>query len=155
MEEEIKQKAKDFYPDNMGGLDQSSVERYRAGYMKGYKDALSEHPAGSNVWVKAITRLPGWDQLVEWRFAGKEPTAKETVRFLSNAANLHQWEWLDESNEQPVEQKENEAVAFVNWLHLNAAKISWDTGRQTNHWVYKEKSYTTAELYNEWKSKQK
>lgn len=60
-----------------------------------------------------------------------------------------------ESNEQPVEQKENEAVTFVNWLHLNAMKVSWDTGRLTNHWVYNEKAYTTTELYNEWKQSNK
>lgn len=58
------------------------------------------------IWVRANDRLPGWDKLTEWRFAGKEPIAKETVRFLFSAANLHQWEWYDESPaEQPVAHK--------------------------------------------------
>lgn len=33
--------AKEIYPDNMGGMEQKGVYRYRAGYVKGYKDAIN------------------------------------------------------------------------------------------------------------------
>ncbi len=39
-EAEIMAKAKEFYIDNMGGIDKNGVERYRAGYFKGFKAAL-------------------------------------------------------------------------------------------------------------------
>jgi hypothetical protein len=53
-------------------------------------------PTGAR-WVKATTRLPGWEQLVKWRFNGVEQSEKSTVKMSFNAANLDRWEWLDES----------------------------------------------------------
>lgn len=61
---------------------------------------------------------------------------------------------LSEGEKEGNKEREIDAVEFVNWLHLNAVKVSWDTGKSTNHWVYKEKAYTTKELYNEWNNQQ-
>lgn len=109
--------------------------------MAGIDKIGGEARAGA-VWVKATARLPGWDKLVEWRFAGKEPTAKETVRFLSSAANIHQWEWLDES--APSGERESDAVAFAEWLRDNTVP----DGAPKLFYKHDISRYTTAQLYD-------
>jgi hypothetical protein len=106
-------------------------------------------PQPGAVWVKATTRLPGWDIIVEWRFAGKEPTARETVRFLSSAANLHQWEWLDESGQSKEGNKERE-IALVEWYRLNTIQ----DGAPKLYYVPTGERMTIEQLWNEWNNQQ-
>lgn len=104
------------------------------------------------VWVKATDRLPGWDKLAEWRFVGKEPTAKETVRFLFNAANLDRWEWLDE---QP-EQGEADAVEFAEWaaegFFFDDEYRLWEC-LEEGKMIDGQFRFTTKELYELFKKK--
>lgn len=70
-----------------------------------------QHPTGGNVWVKASERLPmkGPLEKTQWRDAETKKEISSTA--AKSAINTNQKElveWYDESNEQPVEQKQNE-----------------------------------------------
>lgn len=138
MQQEIEQKAKELYPDNMGGLDQSSVERYRAGYLLGCKHGATN--TGVNDSAMYELRLALYDMirttkaLIENR--GTLLNARKRVEAAEEILKKH-FKITDalrtESHEQPVEQKEpkNEFVDIVDNC-LKEGKIVLDELKKHN-----------------------
>lgn len=159
MQQEIEKKAKDMYPDNMGGLDQSSVERYRAGYEKGYIDCHKQHLTGSAVWVKASEfkthnpvyrpyRKPCLEDEGEYDYGEIYVTEDDSRIYLDvdNECNYeHQsderwkdYEILDESNEQPAEQKEWDSERMIGRVKDRFKELEakqWDWRSFYNGWL--------------------
>lgn len=159
---------------------QLEAETYIGVWMRGFRFG-EQHPAGSNVWVKASANLPlhkafwnmpgkhnnnecyfpvlidGHKYRVAEIFDNREKDAPDPIYyFVINGEDyfekdFHRIEWLDESNEQPVEQKENEAVEFAEWLMKN--KYQWYVSGQ---WSLNDRyAGTTNELYNEYQKQNK
>jgi hypothetical protein len=93
------------------------VGNYRISF-EGMKRAIEEvlrmqHP-GSNVWVKMSDRLPDKDGYYHVRKKPKKPTETDKdLQYYHSETKRFSWdnviEWLDESNEQPVEQISQDA----------------------------------------------
>jgi hypothetical protein len=108
------------------------------------------------VWVKAST-WPQDHNIVHWRrVEDKKPLLIVGRNFQDNIIaqfgrvyTPDELEWLDvRPNEQPVEQKENEAIAFAEFIRTYCPQIY-------DHWMHQGKSYTTQQLFNEYKKQNK
>jgi hypothetical protein len=132
------------------------VGNYRISF-EGMKRAIEEvlrmqHP-GSNVWVKMSDRLPDKDGYYHVRKKPKKPTETDKdLQYYHSETKRFSWdnviEWLDESNEQPVEQKENE-VAILRWLR----EEGWEPRNHTGWAKHADnESYylTDKEIWNEY-----
>ncbi len=146
-------------------------------------------PAGSNVWVRASDQLPlhkafwnmpgehnnnecyfpvridGHKYRVGEIYDERQAGAPDPIYMMVingddyYEKDFHRIEWLCESNEQPFEQKESEAVAFAEWIAINNWVLRND--KETWHWgpIKTPKDQwrilTTKQLYNEYQKQNK
>lgn len=120
------------------------------------KEILSTYgqPAATAGWVKATDRLPGYEKRVNWEFHGLKRNASLFEMLNSFGHRVGDFEWLDEANEQPVEQKENDAVGkFLEWVyengitrHSNGHWYKWDNGNAKEKY-YANDNQHICELY--------
>jgi hypothetical protein len=155
-------------------VEADQVGKYRVNF-EGLKKAVDEaikmqRPAGGAAWIKANERFPVKKQVIAKKFisylntevVGKASSATgEMICFDWGVSSiclaighdeLNDLEWLDESpNEQPVEQKENDAVAFAEWL---------DKQRNNNSPLWRDEAIWGKEnpyiiVYNEYQKQNK
>lgn len=117
-------------------------------------DESNEQPARKGSWIKCIDRYPSkpGNYKVKREYSNGEEDAMYDGKF-TNHQGYRVIEWY-ESNEHLVEQKEKDAVLFLEWvvrMYIRSAK--------KDEWLLKGSAHlpaiTTEQLYNEWKQSNK
>jgi hypothetical protein len=119
-----------------------------------------EHTVGSGLWVKASERLPSTG-LVVWRWIDKTEAytgykEKGGFHFGTGGARVDptyysEIEWLDE---QPVEQKENEAVVKLLEFARDISE-NWDCDPDSHTYNTPCRKCEATKLYNEYQKQKK
>lgn len=114
-------------------------------WLKDY--AVTQRPATAG-WVKAKIRYPEKDD----KYFIKQGDVKSAANLWQSTKEYWQstdMEWLDESNEHPVEQKENEAIVKLLEFARDCAK-NWDCDTDGHKYNTGCRKCEAEHLYNEY-----